>query len=111
MRCLSADLFAAGDTSGLRVDLMDMKVSELREELGARGETKTGCKPWLQRRLHAAIVRAHLTGSADEGVCEWITAVARCLPAARCTLGSISNLPFQTLGFRRHRRYLVTLPL
>ena len=41
-------------------DLMAMKVAELKEELEARGEGKTGNKAWLRRRLHAAIVREHL---------------------------------------------------
>ena len=41
-------------------DLMAMKVAELKEELEARGEAKTGAKAWLRRRLHAAILRAHL---------------------------------------------------
>ena len=35
-------------------------VAELKEELEARGEGKTGNKAWLRRRLHAAIVRKHL---------------------------------------------------
>ena len=38
---------------------------ELKEELEARGEPKTGNKAWLRRRLHGAIVRAHLA-SPDE---------------------------------------------
>ena len=39
-------------------DLMAMKVEdeELKEELEARGEGKSGNKAWLRRRLHAAIV-------------------------------------------------------
>ena len=41
-------------------DLMAMKVAELKEELEARGEGKTGNKAWLRRRLHAAIVREYL---------------------------------------------------
>ena len=45
---------------------MQMKVAELKEELEARGEAKTGAKAWLRRRLHAAIVRAHLE-SGDAG--------------------------------------------
>ena len=45
---------------------MDMKVPQLKDELEARGETKTGCKPWLRRRLHAAIVRAHIASAAEE---------------------------------------------
>ena len=35
---------------------------ELKEELEARSEAKTGNKAWLRRRLHAAIVRDHLAG-------------------------------------------------
>ena len=46
-------------------DLMDMKVTELKAELEARGEVKTGNKSWLWRRLHAAIVRDHLTPARD----------------------------------------------
>ena len=37
-----------------------MKVGELKEELEARGESRTGNKAWLRRRLHAAIVREYL---------------------------------------------------
>ncbi len=39
-------------------NLMAMKVAELKAELEARGEGKTGNKAWLRlrRRLHAAIV-------------------------------------------------------
>ena len=32
-----------------------MKVVELKEELGERGEALSGNKAWLRRRLHAAI--------------------------------------------------------
>ena len=35
-------------------DLMDMLVRELKDELEARSESKTGNKAWLRRRLHAA---------------------------------------------------------
>ena len=45
---------------------MAMKVAELKEELEAREEGKTGNKAWLRRRLHAAIVREHLEGSGEE---------------------------------------------
>ena len=41
-------------------DLMDMLVKELKEELEAHDQPKTGNKAWLRRRLHGAIVRAHL---------------------------------------------------
>ena len=47
-------------------DLMEMKVAELKEELEARGEGKTGNKAWLCRRLHAAIVREYLEAMADQ---------------------------------------------
>ena len=43
-----------------------MKVAELKEELEARGESKTGNKAWLRRRLHAAIVRARLQEAVEE---------------------------------------------
>ena len=46
-------------------DLMAMKVTELKE-LAARGEALSGNKAWLRRRLHAAIVRAHLEARAEE---------------------------------------------
>ena len=41
-------------------DLLAMKVAELKEELEACGEGRTGNKAWLRRRLHAAIVREYL---------------------------------------------------
>ena len=41
-------------------DPTEMKVAELKEELEARGEGKTGNKAWLLRRLHAAIVQEYL---------------------------------------------------
>ena len=47
-------------------DLMQMKVLELKEELEARGEAKSGNKAWLRRRLHAAIVRGYLDRSRAE---------------------------------------------
>ena len=48
-------------------DLMAMKVTEPKEELGAREEPVSGNKAWLRRRLHAAIVREYLDGAmADE---------------------------------------------
>jgi len=46
-----------------------MKVTELKEELARRaahGEPKTGAKAWLWRRLHAAILRAHLDSAAED---------------------------------------------
>ena len=46
----------------VKKDLMHMKVTELKEELEARNEAKSGNKAWarLRRRLHAAIVRDYL---------------------------------------------------
>eukprot|EP00966_Prymnesium_polylepis_P278646 6437620-Prymnesium_polylepis.1 len=35
-----------------------MKVTELKSEFAARDKLTTGPKPWLRRRLHAAIVYA-----------------------------------------------------
>ena len=39
---------------------MAMKVAELKDELEARDEARSGNKAWLRRRLHAAIVRDSL---------------------------------------------------
>ena len=41
-------------------------MTELKEELEARGEGVTGNKAWLRRRLHAAIVREHLAATAAD---------------------------------------------
>ena len=41
----------------------DMLMRELKEELEARDQPKTGNKAWLRRRLHGAVVRAHLAES------------------------------------------------
>ena len=48
---------------------MDMLVRELKEELEARDQPKTGNKAWLRRRLHGAIVRAHLAESESHREC------------------------------------------
>ena len=58
---LSSEMFEAGEVTGLQTDLMEMKLAELKEELESRGEPKTGNKPWLRRRLHAALVREYLS--------------------------------------------------
>ena len=55
--CLSSDLFEASAMQAVQKDLM---VRELKEDLEARDQPKTGNKAWLRRRLHGAIVRAHL---------------------------------------------------
>ena len=57
---LPADLFEAAAMKAVEKDLLAMKVGELKEELEARGEGRTGNKAWLRRRLHAAIVREYL---------------------------------------------------
>ena len=49
-------------------DLMAMKVTELKEELEARGEAVSGNKAWLRRRLHAAIMRDHLEAREADGL-------------------------------------------
>ena len=52
------------------VDLNKMKVAQLKEELAARDEARTGNKAWLQRRLHGAIVRAFLEARDEEELAE-----------------------------------------
>jgi len=46
---------------------LHMKLTELKEELEARGEPKSGSKAWLtgRHRLHAALVRAHFEARDD----------------------------------------------
>ena len=61
--CLSSDLPATsvrGERDTGCPERPDMLVRELKEELEARDQPKTGNKAWLRRRLHGAIVRAHL---------------------------------------------------
>ena len=45
---------------------MAMKVAELKDELEARDEVRSGNKAWLRRRLHAAIVHEHLQSAMAE---------------------------------------------
>ena len=45
---------------------MAMKVAELKEELEARDEAKSGNKAWLRRRLHGALVCEMLEAAGDE---------------------------------------------
>ena len=59
---LSSDLFKAEAMKAQPAkDLMATKVDELKVELEARDEVKTGNKVWLRRRLHAAIVCEYLS--------------------------------------------------
>lgn len=64
--CLTEELFAASAMKVVPKSLMEMKVADLKDELEARGEPKSGNKAWLRRRLHAAIVLAHVSGDEDE---------------------------------------------
>ena len=68
---LSADLFAASAMKAVEKDLLAMKVAELKEELEAWGETKTGNKAWLRRRLHATILREYLAEMAVDLTLIW----------------------------------------
>ena len=43
-----------------------MKVAQLKEELAARGSTRTALKAVLQRRLHALLVQAAIQARMDE---------------------------------------------
>ena len=54
------NLFEASAVQAVQKDLM---VRELKEELEARDQPKTGNKAWLRRRLHGAIVRARILQS------------------------------------------------
>ena len=66
---LEPELFEAAAMVVGETDLMAMKVTELKDELLARDELVSGNKAWLRRRLHAAIVRAHLAArAATDGV-------------------------------------------
>ena len=64
---LEPTLFEAAAMRAVGKDLMEMKVTELKEELGARDEPVSGNKAWLRRRLHAAIVHDHLEAREAEG--------------------------------------------
>ena len=57
---LSSEEFGAAVMQAGSKGLMAMTVAELKEELEARGEVKSGNKAWLRRRLHAAILRVRL---------------------------------------------------
>ena len=54
----------AREASSREEELVAMKVVELKEELGERGEALSGNKAWLRRRLHAAIVSEYLESAA-----------------------------------------------
>ena len=54
--CLDETMFRADQMLSVNTDLVDMRVWELKQELECRGESRSGSKAMLQRRLHAAIV-------------------------------------------------------
>ena len=58
---------------GEAVAFDEMKVAQLKEELAARGSSRTGAKGMLQQRLHTLIVsaaaeRVRAEAEADGGV-------------------------------------------
>ena len=53
-RMFAADAMEAGGG----IPFESMKVAQLKEELAARGSTRTGLKMVLQRRLHGMLVHA-----------------------------------------------------
>ena len=55
---LGSEEFGAAVMWAVSKGLMAMTVAELKEELEACGEVKSGNKAWLRRRLHAANQRS-----------------------------------------------------
>ena len=88
---LSEELFAAAAMVRVAKDLLAMKVTELRDELKARGANQSGNKAWRRRRLLAAIVRAHLAAEDAEG---W----ARLLAGGGVALRTALLEPFRGCG-------------
>eukprot|EP00966_Prymnesium_polylepis_P063645 1476008-Prymnesium_polylepis.1 len=54
---LDDEMFAADAMMAEAVAFEEMKVKELKEELMARGSSRTGVKGTLQQRLHTLIVQ------------------------------------------------------
>ena len=67
-----------------------MLVRELKEELEARSESKTGNKAWLRRRLHSAIVHLHGAACTAQLICSMPSTVHT---LAQCTLAQWSARP------------------
>ena len=70
--CLDDSAFAEHTMkAGAGVDFEEMKLKELKEELAARGSTRTALKAVLQRRLHGLLVEAAIEAQraqfAEEG--------------------------------------------
>ena len=91
--CLSEELFAAAAMEAVQKDLMAMKVTELKEELEARGEPKTGAKAWLRRRLHRTPQFCALIWSPPLMMSE-ILGELRLLPSISLYICSLPLLPF-----------------
>ena len=64
--CLDETMFRADEMLSVNTDLIDMRVWELKQELECRGESCSGSKAMLQRRLHASIVREQLLQRDEE---------------------------------------------
>ena len=63
---LNAAMFAAAIMEASNVSFEEMKLPQLKEELAARGSTRTGLKASLQRRLHGLLVQAAIVQRAAE---------------------------------------------
>ena len=63
---LSQELFSATAMKTVSKDLLDLKVTELKDELAAWDESTNGNKAFLRRRLHAAIVRLNMRSDDED---------------------------------------------
>ena len=52
--------------AGGELPFEEMKLAQLKEELAARGSTRSGVKATLQRRLHGLLVKAWIAARAVE---------------------------------------------
>ena len=52
--------------AGGELDFEAMKLPQLKEELAARGSTRSGLKATLQRRLHGLLVQAAIAQRTEE---------------------------------------------
>jgi hypothetical protein len=63
---------------GGEVPFAEMKLPQLREELAARGSSRSGLKPSLQRRLHGLLVQAAIARRSEEAAEEDGTTTSDC---------------------------------
>ena len=64
---LDATMFASDVMkAGGELDFEAMKLPQLKEELAARGSTRSGLKATLQRRLHGLLVQAAIAQRTEE---------------------------------------------